>query len=199
MRPNCSSFRHWNGRPKPRKQFRFRSLGAFSAFLTACGTPFVPSLTENVERLQDVAAFPRSGGVEEMILAVPVYQKRVSPLFDVASRIRIIECRNAGRAERGTVLLEGMTDAQRVTVLKGIGVQCVVCAGISGSCSWMLRSAGIQVVDGVVGDVDDVVDAYQGGRVMDESFRMPGWGGRWRHRKGYGRGWGGGRGRGGPR
>ena len=120
-----------------------------------------------------------------MILAVPVHQKRVSPLFDVASRVRIIDCRDAGRVERGTLLLEGMTEVQRVTLLKRIGVQCVVCAGISGLCSLLLRGAGIQVVDGVVGEVEDVVDAHQRGRVMEERFRMPGFGGGWRHRKGH--------------
>lgn len=123
-----------------------------------------------------------------MMLAVPVHQDRVSPLFDVASRVRVLELSRAGREDRGSLLLEGMNPAQRVTLLKRVGVQCLVCAGISGSCAALLRSAGIRVVDGVVGDVEEVVDAQQGGRIMEERFRMPGCGAGWRHRKGQGRG-----------
>jgi len=134
-----------------------------------------------------------------MMLAVPVHQDRVSPLFDVASRVRVLELGRAGRADRGTLLLEGMNAAQRVMLLKRVGVQCLVCAGISGSCASLLRSAGIQVVDGVVGDVEEVLDAHQGGRIMDERFRMPGCGGGWRHRNGHRRGRGGRGGRGRPR
>lgn len=134
-----------------------------------------------------------------MILAVPVHQQRVSPLFDVAARVRVVEFGDLGRADRGTLLLEGMNAVQRVTLLKRVGVQCLICAGISGSCSALLRGAGIQLVDGVVGNVDDVVDAHQGGTILEERFRMPGGGGAWRHRRGRRGGRGPFRGGGGPR
>ena len=160
--------------------------------------PFVLTSVVSEKGLQNVALSPWSKDMEEMILAVPVHQKRVSPLFDVASRVRIVEFGDSGRADRGTLLVEGMTEVQRVTLLKRVGVQCLLCAGISGSCSSLLRSAGIQVVDGVVGDVEDVMDAHQGGRIREERFRMPGCGGGWRHRKGYRGGRGGRGGRRGP-
>ena len=161
--------------------------------------PLVVPRIGNEESLQIVTVF-LSEGVKEMILAVPVHQNRLSPLFDVASRIRIVELGDSERADRGSLLLEGMNEVQRVTLLKRVGVQCLLCAGISGSCSSLLRSAGIQVVDGVVGDVEDVMDAHQGGRIMEERYRMPGCGAGWRHRKGHRGGWGGrGGGRRGPR
>jgi predicted Fe-Mo cluster-binding NifX family protein len=95
------------------------------------------------------------------MLAIPVYQGRVSPLFDVATRVRIIELGRTGRADRGSLLLEGMNAVQRVTLLKRLGVQCLLCAGISGSCASLVRGAGIEVVDGVVGDVEDVMDMVE--------------------------------------
>ncbi len=128
-----------------------------------------------------------------MLLAVPVYHERVSPLFDVATRVRIIELGPAGRVDRGSLLLAGMNAVQRATILKRVGVQCLLCAGISGPCASVVRGAGIQVVDGVVGDIEDVMDAHQGGRILEDRFRMPGFRRGWQHRKGY-RGGRGGRG-----
>lgn len=129
-----------------------------------------------------------------MKLAVPVHQNRVSPLFDVAARVRVLESgMDPRRAEMGSLLLEGMTPVQRVELLKRVGVRCLICAGISGLCLSLLRGAGIEVVNGVVGEIEEVMDAYRMGSLLQESFRMPGRGGGQRHRMGH-RGGRGGRG-----
>lgn len=81
--------------------------------------------------------------------------------------------------------MEGMTPVQRVELLKRVGVQGLICAGISGFCLSLLRGAGIEVLNGVVGEIEDVMEAYRRGSILQERFRMPGHGAGRRRRMGY--------------
>jgi predicted Fe-Mo cluster-binding NifX family protein len=53
--------------------------------------------------------------------------------------------------------------------LKGAGVDVVICGGIGGGAKSMLSSAGMKLVSGVVGTIEEAVNAYVSGTLTDQN------------------------------
>ena len=131
----------------------------------------------------------------EMRVAIPTWQGIVSPVFDVARCLLLVDV-EAGRAPRRR--LESLTEGDplaRAGRLKRLSVDVLLCGAVSSPIEQMLLSAGIQVIPFVCGNVDEILRAYLSGRLRGGAFLMPGCGGR-RRRWAGGRG---GAGRFGPR
>ncbi len=145
-----------------------------------------------------------------MMIAVPVWEGRVSPVFDSAGKVLVVAAeggREIGRDERP--LAQSHVLARAGELMK-LGVDVLICGAISAPLQLALNSAGIRVHGFVCGPVDDVIAAFLDGELSKAVFRMPGCrGGRQRRHGGYDmrgesrmgfggtRGGGGGRGRGG--
>jgi len=123
-----------------------------------------------------------------MKVAIPVWQNRVSPVFDTAARLLLIEDEGGDRLE--APLVEA-NPARRVGRLVELGVAVLICGAISRPLAMMVQASGIRLVPWVAGEVDEVLAAFSGGAFPSEAFMMPGC------RRGGGRGRRGRRGRGG--
>lgn len=128
-----------------------------------------------------------------MRIAIPVWEDCVSSVFDFAHRLLLVEIENDIEANRSAVALESQSLPQRAGQLKRLGVDVLVCGAISQALANMVSASGIQVLPYVTGRVDDVLQAYLTGQLVQPQFSMPGyWPGA---RKGFGRCGRGGRGR----
>lgn len=121
-----------------------------------------------------------------MKLAIPVWQGRVSPVFDVAGQLLLVELADGREVAREERLVEGSTADKRAKNLAELGVGTLICAGISLSLEAMLADAGVRVIARICGGVEDVLAAFVDGRLGEERFAMPGCCGqrRQRHRGG---------------
>jgi len=109
-----------------------------------------------------------------MIVAIPVWQGRVSPVFDVAGQILLVELENSvEQSRRQEPLTEGMMD-RRADQISRQEVDTVICGAISRALESLLTARGIQVIARVCGSVDDVLDAFCREELDDERFAMPG-------------------------
>ena len=88
-----------------------------------------------------------------MIIAVPFFKSRVSPVFDVAHLCLIARCCKGSISERREVRLEGMTPRFRVAFFEKEGVALLICGGITETTRLRLERAGIRVMAGIAGDV----------------------------------------------
>lgn len=52
--------------------------------------------------------------------------------------------------------------------LKNAGVETVICGGIGDGAKQMLSSAGIRLISGITGSIDDAVNAYLAGSLSDQ-------------------------------
>lgn len=116
-----------------------------------------------------------------MLLAIPTRNDRVSPVFDTACRLLLVEVEQGQERARRTEELSDTLPAPRVRRLRELGVEVLVCGGISRGFAAMLEAAGIRVVSWIAGPVDDVLRAYLEGRLSHPRWMMPGCQGRQRH------------------
>jgi predicted Fe-Mo cluster-binding NifX family protein len=119
---------------------------------------------------------------------MPIWERRVAPLFDTAAQLLLVDVDGATESRRTTVPLPEHLPAQRVRRLSELGAGVLICGGISRPLAVLVMAAGVQVVPWVAGPVDQVLQAYERGKLPNPAFVMPGC---WGHRRRCG--WRGGR------
>jgi predicted Fe-Mo cluster-binding NifX family protein len=124
-----------------------------------------------------------------MRIAIPVWQGRISPVFDVAGQLLLVELADGREVARQEQMVDETTANERARRLAELGVETLICAGISQSLEAGLADRGIQVIARICGNVEEVLAAFVAGRLREERFAMPGCCGqrRRRHRGSCGR------------
>ena len=125
-----------------------------------------------------------------MKVIIPSWQGRVSPVLDVAGRLLLVTLEQGHETTRDDVLLETTELLARARQISQLGAEAVICGAISRPLELALRSAGVQVVADICGQVDDVLSAFADGRLDEDAYLMPGCRGR-RRRFRTGCQWGG--------
>jgi predicted Fe-Mo cluster-binding NifX family protein len=106
-----------------------------------------------------------------MRIAIPVWSGRVSPVFDVARSVRVVDL-NDGVEARASDL--GLDDDRRAETLAKLGVDLLICSAISTSLESTLWMAGVEVIPDICGTVDEIITAYSNGETSLAKFRSPG-------------------------
>ena len=128
-----------------------------------------------------------------MRIAIPTWQRRVSPVFDSARHLLVVEVDGAAEAGRSEEPLPEVFPPQRAARLKELGIDVLICGAISRPLAGMIAASGIVLVPFISGEADQVLAAYLHEELPRPEFMMPGC---WCHGPGPGRGFGRGRGRG---
>jgi predicted Fe-Mo cluster-binding NifX family protein len=119
-----------------------------------------------------------------MRIAIPTWSGRISPVFDVARHVLLIDVEAGQEVKRAEAYIEASqpwTRARRMTELE---VDTLICGAISGPLEFMLASAGVRVIPHACGPVEQVLGAFLAGSLTEDAFLMPGLGGRRRRRHG---------------
>jgi predicted Fe-Mo cluster-binding NifX family protein len=127
-----------------------------------------------------------------MRVALPIWEERISPVFDVASRILLVDVGRQTLGAREERPLTVTDPRARVETMIAWGVEVLICGAISRVIEQMLTVRDVRVLGRVCGNVDEVLEAYVAGELDAARFRLPGG-------QSPGGGGGGDRGRGGRR
>ena len=121
-----------------------------------------------------------------MRIAIPEYSGRVSPVFDTCQRLLIFQMDDRGMPNPlQNEDLSCLPVAARVSRLRQLGVDVLLCGGVSDWLARQIEATGIRLVPWLAGNVEQVLYAYAAGRLPDKRLAMPGsWGGRRRFRRG---------------
>jgi len=109
-----------------------------------------------------------------MKVAVPDWQGRVSPVFDVAEQVLLVDLDRENDGSRRMESLGTTAPHDRAQRLAELGVNVLVCGAISWLLEALLASSGIRVVPLICGEVEEVVRAFRDGTLENERFAMPG-------------------------
>jgi predicted Fe-Mo cluster-binding NifX family protein len=119
-----------------------------------------------------------------MKVAIPHWQGRVSPVFDVAGNVLIVELSGGTELGRRNVTFNAETVHHRVARLAETGADALICGAISRPLEMAVSAAGIEVIPQTCGDVEQVLAAFIGGQLNGRAFLMPGCCGRRRRFRG---------------
>ncbi len=120
-----------------------------------------------------------------MKVAIPAFQGRVSPVFDTCQELLIFEEDAEGRLADRMVDFSGVPEFMRAARLRELGVDVLLCGGITHFQARRVQTYGVRLVPWVAGSVQEVMAAYRAGALSDPRYAMPGCcGGRRRGRGG---------------
>ncbi len=115
-----------------------------------------------------------------MKVALPIRNGRVSPVFDVACRLIVVAFEGGTPAERSEFSIKESGGDARAILLQELGISVLICGAISNQTARIVERRGIELIPWIVGEIDDVIDAYCAGSLGSDGFIMPGC----RHRHG---------------
>ena len=121
--------------------------------------------------------------------AIPIFQGRVSPVFDWCGNLLLVEIRSGQEVQRQEVEVASTDPVLKTNRLVELGANLLVCGGISELLLSLIESRDIRVIPWVAGGIDDVLAALVSGNLPHPRFMMPGYAGqRGRHRvrRGFG-------------
>jgi predicted Fe-Mo cluster-binding NifX family protein len=111
------------------------------------------------------------------IVATPIVEGRIAPLFDVARHLLVIEYRYDREIQRRKAHIGQVTLLSRLRILSSNGVDVLICEAVSAPLEMLVVAEGIKVIHHVCGSVEPVLEAYVAGRLTEDAFVMPGCGG----------------------
>jgi len=125
-----------------------------------------------------------------MRIAAAHWHGRISPVFDVASTLLVLDVAGEQILRRETASLVSRDPFRRTAEVAGLGVQVLLCGALSEALERALVGAGIRVISFVCGDLETVISAFLRAQLTGVRFWMPGYQGRrGRHRRRGGRRW----------
>jgi predicted Fe-Mo cluster-binding NifX family protein len=119
-----------------------------------------------------------------MKVAIPIRNGRISPVFDVATRIVVVEFKGGEPGERSEYSIVESGAEVRGALLQELQVSTLICGAISNGAARVVARCGVKLVPWVVGEIDDVLEAFGADSLDTDGFLMPGC----RRGKGHGRG-----------
>ena len=122
-----------------------------------------------------------------MIVAVPLFGPDVAPRFCFADQILVVELVDSREVARQQVEATGLPWPDRLRLLNRHGVELLLCSGFNRQLLPVARGFGINVVWGLCGDVEELLERYRT-QGLPEPMDVP--------LRGRGGGRGGGRGKG---
>jgi len=109
-----------------------------------------------------------------MKVAIPHWRGRVSPVFDVAGNVLIVEINGSVEQSRQDVTFDVDEPQARAARLAKTGSDVLVCGAISWPLEMAVSTAGVEVIPQTCGDVERVLAAFIDGRLDQGAFLMPG-------------------------
>lgn len=106
--------------------------------------------------------------------AIPVWNGRIAPVFDVARRVCLVEAQSGQMVTENEILLPDGEPRAKLLRLMELGTEVLICGAISRPIQTMATAYGIQLIPFVAGELDVIKNAWLSGTPLPERFAMPG-------------------------
>ena len=109
-----------------------------------------------------------------MRIAISYQQNRISPVFDVATHILLVDIKKNQELRRNKRTVTQSDSLIRARYVSQFGVEVLICGAISWRLENALSSIGVQVIPCICGPVEDVIKAFLNDKLSESTFIMPG-------------------------
>ena len=109
-----------------------------------------------------------------MKVAIPLFGSRVSPRFDCAQRMLLVKIEDKEVVEKEEIWVARWNPLQRITRLTELGIDTVICGGISNFSVRMLANNGIRVISWITGEAEEAIKLHLKGQLKPGVIMGPG-------------------------
>ena len=95
-----------------------------------------------------------------MRIAIPICEGRISPVFDVARRLMVVDTEEYGELSRMEHALENAEITALARRVAELGVDVLICGAISRALEQRIEGEGVRVIRDNRGHVDEVLQAF---------------------------------------
>lgn len=109
-----------------------------------------------------------------MRVALPIWDGRVSPVFDVAQELLVADVKDHAVGAQATHVITETGAGARAKMLGDLGVSVLICGAISQALEHLLLWRGVRVISRRCGEATEILEAYLAGRLDEPRYLMPG-------------------------
>ena len=109
-----------------------------------------------------------------MKLAVTVWDERISPVFDAAHTLLIVDVKNGRLKNISYEPFNPQSEARLTEDLTHLGIEVLICGPISQVHSTLIEACAIHLIPFIGGNVNEVLESYVKGNPLAPAFLMPG-------------------------
>jgi len=114
------------------------------------------------------------GEMSELRIALSAWNGRISPVFDVAQKLLLIDVAGGREVGRTVVEMNERAFALRAAKVRELGANVLLCGAISRPLASLVGSSEVKLMAFLAGEVEDVLGAYLAGKLPASEFMMPG-------------------------
>ncbi len=109
-----------------------------------------------------------------MKIAMPIWGKQVSTVLDFSENLLIIDINGKTINNETCINWSLCNDVMKVSLMQEEGVAVLLCGAVSKPLQIMVENSGINLIYGLRGMKDAILQAYLDGRLYGDCFRLPG-------------------------
>lgn len=94
------------------------------------------------------------------LIAIPVFEERISPLLDVSERFVLFEVKGSTVTQKIEISINAETDRFRIQKLKELGVAVIISGAVSRYLSHIIIETGMKHIPWINGPVDEVIKSF---------------------------------------
>jgi len=115
-----------------------------------------------------------------MKIAIPLFEKRISPHFDYAPTLLLVLVDRGEIMHSHELVLGQNNQAERISYLTAFGVDTLICGGISSEMQRLITAQNITIIPWVTGEAQEALQLFLKGRLDPGTILCPGRKRRWR-------------------
>ncbi len=109
-----------------------------------------------------------------MKIALTVWEKRISPVFDVAATVAVYDIFDGKIHKEIELDFSEMNAYEKVLELAKLNTGIIICGAVSRPVSCLAESYGMEIYSFIAGEESTVIKAYSEGLITDDRLKMPG-------------------------
>lgn len=99
-------------------------------------------------------------------IAIPVFGRRISPRLDCADTLLLFRTENGRVMQRQQLLLSMTSSLERAAMLKILGIDVLICGGLTKAMANRLRNGKLEIISWVSGEAEQILARYLAGEVI---------------------------------
>jgi predicted Fe-Mo cluster-binding NifX family protein len=146
----------------------------FAVITSAGPAAHLQAMLDSRPVFQRAGAGTCNAGEAAMTVAIPIREKRISPLLDTAARLLVLTCHEGQEAGRREIVLAPLPPDALAVAIGEMQLDLLLCGAVSQPLLHALQQHGVNVRPHLCGELEEILQAFCHGQLDQQKFRIPG-------------------------